>query len=507
MNATAARRFLFTGSLAYLTILLCTNVSAEVEINPSVNVRETYSDNIKQNSQKTSVLVSELTPAIDILSDGARSDFNLNYQMQNLNFAGDESGGNTNHSLSAGTTNELIEDWFYLDGETSFGQRVFGSGSELGTDSLTLIDNRSDVTTLRVAPRLDHRFGRNNQVVLGYEYGQVDYDNLVTSDSSSQRANFQWQGQSQANLVNWSFDYEDLQVDRDFGADSFSETAAVQSGIRVTSELQMVLRWGSSNADIPDAELSVDGDYYSGGLIYTPSRKLQLTLFGGENDAEAGILFVPSQRSSIRIIFRDREVGLNPGESWFAAISHRTRRLNLNLGYSEKVTTEQILQVEGVRYVVDVDPVTGLLIVDPITGRPVPPRLVLDIGIADSEFLQKRSTFSVRYDKRRHSLTFSLFVEERIRPALNRLDELKGAQFAWNWQMNSRDKLTMSVAHEENEFDVFATAFDRLLIPITFTRTINESLSFSSGVSRLQQRAGAIDFDENRLFASIVKRF
>ena len=223
MNATATRRFLFIRSLAYLSICLCAKAGAEIQIHPSVSVRETYSDNIRQNTQETAVLVSEITPVVEIISDGARSDFNLNYSMQNLNFAGDESGGNTNHTLAAGTTNELIEDWFYLDGETSFGQRVFGGGSELGTDTLTLIDNKSDVTTLRVAPRIDHRFGRHNRVILGYEYGQVDYDNLVTSDSTSQRANFQWQGQSQAGLVNWLFSYEDLQLDRDFGSDSPSK--------------------------------------------------------------------------------------------------------------------------------------------------------------------------------------------------------------------------------------------------------------------------------------------
>ena len=75
--------------------------------------------------------------------------------------------------------------------------------------------------------------------------------------------------------------------------------------------------------------------------------------------------------------------------------------------------------------------------------------------------------------------------------------------------MNTRDKLSVSPTFEDNEFDAFATAFDRLFIPITFTRTINSTLSFSSGYSQLQQRsdAGAIDFDENRVFASIVKRF
>ena len=110
-KAKHCRRVLFPvvcPAAAAMLLLSSHSVAAEWKITPSLDLRETYSDNIRLAPQgnEQSDFVTQINPGISLTGTGPRLKVNASYVMQNLFYAEESSRNTINHLLSANANAE-----------------------------------------------------------------------------------------------------------------------------------------------------------------------------------------------------------------------------------------------------------------------------------------------------------------------------------------------------------------------------------------------------------------
>ena len=99
--------------------LMCIAAHAHAEswrITPSIAVNETLTNNLFLTSQnRTSDLVTGITPGISIEGQGGRASLRLNYGLTQYLYARESSQNNLQNALNATGALEAIDDWFFID--------------------------------------------------------------------------------------------------------------------------------------------------------------------------------------------------------------------------------------------------------------------------------------------------------------------------------------------------------------------------------------------------------
>jgi len=460
----------------FVFLVLSTCVVAEAaswRFFPSLELAETYSDNItlRPAGGEQSDYVTEVAPGFDLSADGRRLDVALNYRWRGLYFARNNDRDAAYHQLGASMSGILVNNLLFVDGNASYRQTVVTPDAAVGQGYIGGGANLRDIFTTSVSPYLMRKLGGWGEAVLRYTQSTVFYPTDSDRDSFSNGVDFRLADQKTADRWSWSLGYRAQSIGYR-AAERVGVTtrqADLQLGYRLSNRLGLNGQVGREENEYPRAESTPapEGNFWSLGLDWQPSSRTQLSVGGGRRYY---------------------------GSNWRLDLSHRGRRSNLSVAYSEGVTTrrqyQRVLQLDD----------AGQPIIDVNTQQPL-----TDILPLDEVYLRRRVQLDFSYGTRRSTTSLTLYQERRGYQESRINETVRGGGISWRWAAGRRVDFNVG---SDLVLSEYADRQDdrRLASYATLTRTLGRYMD-ASFEARNAQRSGVSDYAENLLSARLTMRW
>lgn len=513
-----------TCSIATAMLLLYSHAgAAEWKITPSLDLKETYTDNVKlaPSGLEKSEFITQINPGISLTGTGHRLKLNANYQMQNLVYAEESSRNTMNHILNANANAELVDNLFFLDGRAAISQQNISLLGPQAADNVNITGNRTEVQTYSVSPYLRHSFSNYASTEIRYTHDEVSTGGSGLWNSQADRIQLGLNSGSAFKTLGWGLNYSNGKTS--YGNTANTNPSAIDTEVLsgslsypVTPKFRLTATGGYEKNNYISIGPKPDGSFWSAGFSWAPSALTSI-------DASAGRRFF--------------------GDTYSLAASHRTRLTAWSLGYSEDITSTRS------QFLIPIDPtsvmdwfmasiVPGWTTIDPVIRQKeiqnyintygLPPALAALAGpvnyLTNRFFLQKRLQASVAVTGAKNTLVLSLFHVTRDAQtsqsqdstlfgsstlALTDSTKQVGGNAFWSWRMGPRTSANINAGYTRNSTPSLGRTDNDKTIRLSLTRQIQPKLNGSVELRRLQRDSSQSegDYSENALTASLFMRF
>jgi uncharacterized protein (PEP-CTERM system associated) len=488
--------------------------AAEWKIIPSLDVGETYTDNVRlaPSGAEKSDFVTQVSPGILLIGSGPGLKFKANYVMQNLVYARDKDQNTTIHQLNADLNAELVKDFFFFDGRAGINRQNISPFGPQAIDNTNITNNRADVRTYTISPYLRHQFGHIASADLRYSHDSINASTGGLLASHTDRVGFNLNSGSAFRILGWGLHYNHQKI-------------------------------AYSDLNTP----TVDTTTSSGNLRYMLTQTFSLTATGGYEKSTyvsikekpegyfwtAGFSWKPSDRTSVEASAGKRFYG----RTFSLAANHRARHTLWTVGYNEDVTTAQsqflvpvTIDTSGFLnqlWLTSIpDPAVRQQTVDAfIRSTSLPASLSQNVNIFTNRFfLQKNLQASVALTGVRNTLVFSLFNTLRYAQTAQGSDgslfgtsggilddntRQVGASAIWNLKISPRTNANLSTSYSKVTSLSTNRVDNNKTIRLALTKQFAPKLNGGIEVRRLQQNSNQSggDIRENAIAASISMKF
>lgn len=384
-----------------VSCLLCATASAaEIggwQITPRFNSEETYTDNVRQTQHdRSGDFITTLTPGLSVRGKTARLQTNIDYNWRQQLYFDASDFNRDNHQLQADIASILVKDWLFFDTNSRISQQTGDARRFVSLNDRGRNNGLNDVTSLDLAPRIEHRFGSLGNMRLGYTHQIVDRAAANNNDNT----NFGGFGVAIGSSV------ED-----DYSLNLQSGAITGRMPIGFTADARNVDFATGSKRQFKSAATNVS---------YLLSRQFTLKGSGGYEsnsyDSRAGRsngaywsvggVWTPTPRTSLEIDWGDRYFG----NTVDVKARHQQRRWRFDFSYGTRVTTANQFQ-RGLILIPLVD-ANGAPVFDPVTsGQILVP--IDSPNATDDVFLETRTQGSLSYSLRRGRLGIRYFESKR----------------------------------------------------------------------------------------------
>jgi uncharacterized protein (PEP-CTERM system associated) len=495
-----------------MLLLSLNSIAADWKITPSLDLKETYSDNIRLASpgSEKSDFVTQINPGISLTGTGPRLKVNARYGMQNLIYAEESSRNTLRHQLNAGANAELLDDLLYIDGKASISQQNISTFGQQSTgDNINITDNLSEIRTYSISPYLRKRFGSIASTELRYTHDSVDTSTGGLSASEADRTLFKLNSGTAFKTLGWGLSYNKQKIDYSNRTVDL-ETATGSLRYLITPRFSLTATGGYEKNNYLAVTGKPEGSFWSAGFSWTPAERTSIS-------ASTGKRFF--------------------GTTYSLAVNHRTRQTAWSLGYSEDITStrSQFMVPVTIDTANFLNQLWTSSIPDPIVRQQIVDAFIRDTGIplslsdpinyfTNRFFLQKRLQASVALNGIRNTLVFSMFNMTREAQtaqemdstllgtsnlALNDYIKQVGGNALWNLKISPRTSANMNVGYTRSSSPSTGRQDDTKTIRLGMTRKfqpkLNGSLDFRHVQRDSNQSVG--DYRENAITASLNMRF
>jgi hypothetical protein len=310
----------------------------EATLAPYIAISQIYSDNLTYGYPSASLqqntpqggFVTEITPGLSVIRKGSRSDFNLHYRLQTLNYEGVSINNKLFNQLQMTSKTEIIDDSLFIDSTSTISQANLSSTGGFSPDNIGRAVNTGYTTyrTLRISPywqvhynglvegevRISYyNFGNSgsagsngSQPISAVNLNSNSYQQSINLKNGKRITGFGWrlglnnqeqynQGASTAILANSTIRFRAANGEVSYRLGVYDLNAFVQAGYYDNS--------------YPGISTTHNGAYLTPGLSWIPSPKFQLAVGYGYNAYFTNLTWHPSQRTTMQFNYRNSQVG------------------------------------------------------------------------------------------------------------------------------------------------------------------------------------------------------
>jgi uncharacterized protein (PEP-CTERM system associated) len=507
-------RFSFPAACSIATAMLLVYSlagAAEWKITPSLDLKETYTDNVRLAAPglEKSEFITQINPGISLTGTGPRLKLNANYVMQNIVYAEESNQNTMNHMLSAIANAELVDNLFFLDGRAAISQQNISLLGPQAADNVNITGNRTEVQTYSVSPYLRHRFGNYASTEIRYTHDEVSTGGSGLANSQADRIQLSLNSGSAFKTLGWGLNYSTAKTSYGNTASTPALDTEVITGnlsYPITPKFRLTATGGYEESNYNSIGQKPDGSFWSAGFSWAPSTMTSI-------DGSAGRRYF--------------------GDTYSLAASHRTRLTTWSLGYSEDITStrDQFLFPATIDTASFLKPLLDNPALTPIQKQNINTFIQLYPTLAESTnfltnrlFLQKRLQASVAVTGAKNTLVLSLFRTTRDAQtsqtqdstlfgssALALSDSTKqvGGSAFWNWRIGPLTSVNISVGYTRNSSPSLDRTDNDKTIRLSLTRQFQPNLYGSIELRRMQRDSSqsGSDYNENALIATLSMRF
>ena len=487
---------------------------------PSFKFSETFSDNINlaPKGNEKSAFVTEFSPAISIRNFSARNRLNLDYRMQNLYNAGGNKTVDTFHNLQFNSNSELRRNSLFLDLNSTISQQNVSNTLRTTGDNLSGSGGRTNVYTYGVSPYWRPHLGGYVDGEVRFRYDGVNTDNSFASDTETYTGTVNLFSGRRSSRLTWALDYSNQVEKREAanGAQFQEDNIQFEEGLaelrgHFSRYFNVFTQIGfSDNSFESVTDDNNDGFFYTFGAEWKPNQRFGIEV-GVGNNSFVTVALKPTRHMNWITTYRNRDVGLNTGNTWETRFDFLTKRSIWRASYVEDTTTtsSELRDVQGFTTVDEF----GNEINDPAGQQQGQSDISLPTLI-DQVFVRKRGEFSVAYRTGKSTITARVFNERRIFQASDSNEEVTGIDASWDWRFVRRTSFfirplwqqTSTVLNsDDNRFDI-ALGLTRF-IPVAIGRKTLLNARIEYRYINQSSDQDFNDFQENRISASLLLAF
>ena len=451
---------------------------ADFSITPAISIQEVFTDNVtlRPSQFKEEDFITEVTPAITMGLETARSNTQLDYSLQNLLYANDSDRNDLFHLLQVNTTGELLSDRVFLDFSLNRSTQNVGNSGNTAVDNFSISGDRANVLTYKITPSWQQRIGKLAEFTASYSRDDVSSSRL--QGSSADDVKVALSSGTAFNQLLWDVKFHSRFVTNDTGRTTRVRNILAKSRYLLSRKLAIFAEAGYDN----NRFASNSGDV--GGFRWK---------LGGEWNI--------SQRTGIEAGYGRRFFG----DDLLLRIFTRTKRGRITLAYSKKPSTTRALLFE--QQVFNFTDQFGDPVLDPVSER------VADINVnvpvqTDELLIRSRLKTDIGYRLRKHSLGFSGIYEEVDYQLTRDTEFTRRADAYWTWSFFPNTRSTLTIGWSKQNLRIGND--DRYIsAQLRVSHNLREDLIGSIG-TRYIDRDSNLDFrkfKEFRLFANLNKEF
>ncbi len=296
-HAAGARRFLATSTASQAPLKGCrercglrsavllglvplfTAVPAHAEkwrITPTLAVNETLTDNVFLTStNKTSDLVSAISPGIAIEGTGSRAKLRLNYVLTEQLYARESNSNNHLNSLNAIGTIEAIEDLLFIDGTGTISQQYLSAFGAVSPSTANVNKNQTETSSYALSPYLKGRLLNWADYLLRYRATTTSSQSNLASNLDTTEWTGALKGGTRWNSVTWALDAMSQHNDYSNGRTYDASRYMVTLSYRFNPQIQVSLIGGQESNDY--VSLQQQSNFTrGGGFDWTPDNRTKL---------------------------------------------------------------------------------------------------------------------------------------------------------------------------------------------------------------------------------------
>lgn len=486
--------------------------AADWTFTPSIDLRETYSDNValaQAGAEKTD-FVTEVTPRISLTGIGPYLKLNATYALHNYLYAHESGNARTRQQLNASGNAELIDEWLFVDGTASRSpQSISPFGPQL-TDPSSLTTNRTEVTTYSVSPYLRHRFENLASSELRYTRDSVSTNTGGLLDSHSDRFLGRLTSGPALREIKWGVQYDQQKIEYDNAATV--DTSVFSGNLRylISPLYSLTAAAGYEKHDYASSIGNSKGRFWSVGAAWTPSQRTMI-------EGSAGKRFY--------------------GDTFALSGTHYTRHTIWSLNYQEDITTarSQFMLPVTTDTSSFLDQLWSASIPDPVTREQFIASFIRDTGLpsaltlpvnsfTDRVFLQKSLQGSVAINGARNTVLFGVFNTLRKPQTSPSTDDTApgatgaatdvdtrqvGAHALWQWRITPRTNAHVDAVYSRVSSSITDRRDHNLTTRVAMTKQFQPKVHGGLEWRRQRQRSNVNggDVTENALTAYVQMGF
>jgi uncharacterized protein (PEP-CTERM system associated) len=299
---------------ALVLALLPSAVRAAWQVTPSVELRETWSDNpsLRSDSEKRSQFITSVSPGVTVTNQTPRLQVSASYQLNAFKYSGERVTGtdSVNSSLNASAKGMVVNDLLFFDAAAGITQTPISAFGPVG-DNPYSSTNRSEVRSYRVSPYLVHGFGSFAVAQLRYTHDMVDSDAVGFARSTSDSLNLSLNSGPTFRTLGWGLQLNRANEEDGIAPKQINSKVLASLRYAMTRTFSLTGTGGYDKFDYESMGDSTQGASWSGGFSYNPSARTSLQMSAGKRYY---------------------------GNSYFLAATHRSRYTVWSINYSDDVT-------------------------------------------------------------------------------------------------------------------------------------------------------------------------
>lgn len=416
------RLSLHLAPLAAAAMLLAQPCYADWRVAPSLSVTGTYTDNVtlQPDALAQSQFLTEYLPALAVTGSGERYKVEADTRWRHFSYHGTRRPGtiDSTHEYSFSGQGELARDLLFIEAEgASSLQSISAFGPQSGNNPYVR-NNRTEVSTWRVSPHIEHGFGRSARMSLRYTRDSVDAGELNSYGRSlSDTFSAGLSSGAGSPTLGWGLNFLRQDIDSERAGSTSSTNIVSNLSYALNRRFALTATAGYDRYDYQSLGGRTSGRSWSAGFDWQPSLRTSL-------------------KASLGRHYFGKTGALNA--------LHRSRRTSWIINYDDAVTTTraQFTLPSTIDTASMLDSLFRAAIPDPVLRQQavadymresgLPPSLADDINYLSNRYLrQKRLQASGALRLARSTAMLSLFRTERIALSSQQSDsDLLGSQLA-----------------------------------------------------------------------------
>lgn len=437
--------------LLLLSGLVAGGASAEVEFRPFVTADINYTDNVflVPDGAEQSDQVWRIAPGFTGRFDGPRFRGDIDYQFESLYYDRFSENDDSYHRLDGRANGQIVPGLFSIGGFATVAQVNLDASRPVAFSNLPATGNRTDVSTLGLAPELRADLGSAGELQLVHTSSQIDYSGQRINDSRAHRSVLALDGERGSGRLGWRVDALRTAVAFESGQDAEFGDFSARLSFDLTGKTRLLFTQGYEDNNFVQSNgqsTSLRGAYWLVGGLWQPGL---------------------NQRFSLE--FGDRYYG----ETWRLGWQRQSRRIRTEIDYRESTTTNVVQQLSF-----------------GASGRP-PFGITDDFSNTEEIYLDKSATAGITYRHHRSSATLRLNHRQRDYTLRNQSDTVWSAVIDLSWTATRLTDLLARVNYNRFEYPDGTREDDLLNIRLEYRALLSRYLTGALSVDFIDRDSTA----------------
>jgi uncharacterized protein (PEP-CTERM system associated) len=475
MNWNTTPRFFL---LVLMTATPNLSVAAKWVIEPLLDIQEVYTDNVllAPSGLEDDDFITVITPAVSVGSENNRLDFQLNYSMQNIIYAGDSDRNQQFHLLSTNNTAKILKDLFFLEFSLNRSTKNINNTGNVTSDNLNITSDRGVVLSYVISPYWKQRVGSLLDMELRYTRDKIDSSKTFGSNSDNIEINITSGPDFSRFLFGINFENRKIQNN----SLTSTRTRNINGNVKylLSRKFAVVTEIGYDDNEFESRRNSINGDFWNVGIEWNPSVR---TSFG----ANYGQRFF--------------------GDDLQVFFSHRSRRTQTSIRFEKAPSTTRASLLQQQAFIL-----TDLF--DYPLDDPASRQIAdLNLGIpqqTNEVLIRSNLTLAFVYKLKKNTINISANYSESEYEISRDTEYGRNINLSWIWNMFPRTKSNVSVEWSKNNF---RTARDDTYVVVQYnlSHIISANFTGNIGLRFLDRKSNSplLEYNESRIFANISKQF